>query len=410
MKLSMLCGSIVCAFAIASSGFAADWRGFLGGDSTAYNPSAKVPTEIAVASADKPAKNIAWKTELAGRSVSGPIVVGNRVFTTGSSGLEGRWCETTCVDAQSGKVLWSRKIRATGRPFCHPTSANAAPTPCTDGQFVYAFFSSNDLVCYDLDGNLIWCRGLSYDHPKAGNDVGMSSSPTLAGGVLVVQIECQADSFAAGIDAKTGATMWQIERPHEANWSSPRTITGADGQQVVLMQSSQGLVAIDPRSGSEAWKIEQKCSTVPSSTTKGSTFFVPSGSLKAYDLPKGLEAPKLLWEASRLIPDNASSVATDKQLLSVKGSVLIAADTEGKVAWQIRLGEVGQVWASPVVAGDTMVVLSMNGKYITVDLSGAEGKVLGTSELGEQVLGSPALAGNALYVRSVGALWKLQAN
>ncbi len=71
------------------------------------------------------------------------------------------------------------------------------------------------------------------------------------------------------------------------------------------------------------------------------------------------------------------------------------------------VGEIGQVWASPVVANDKLVIFGMKGRCVTVDLSGKEGKVIAESELGEEVLGSPAIAGNALLVRSVDALWKI---
>ncbi len=149
----------------------ADWPVFLGPGGNGVAIEASVPLEFAPAKDGAQAKNIAWRTELAGRSVSGPIVVGDKVFTTSSSGMEGRWLHVAAVDAGSGKVLWERTSKATGRPYCHPTSANAAPTPCSDGQRVFAFFSSNDLVCYDLNGNLQWYRGLAFDHPQAGNDV-----------------------------------------------------------------------------------------------------------------------------------------------------------------------------------------------------------------------------------------------
>lgn len=397
----------VSSASTVSSCQAADWLGFLGNGGNAYAPASQLPAEFKVAADDKPALNIAWRTPIAGRAVSGPIAVGNKVFTTSSSGIEQRWCEVACVDSSSGKVLWSRKVKATGRPYCHPTSANAAPTPCSDGERVYAFFSSNDLVCYDLDGNLMWYRGLAYDYPKAGNDVGMSASPVVTGGVVVVQSESQADSFATGIDAKTGATLWQMERPHKANWASPAVLHGADGQTVVLLQSSQGVVAVDPRSGSEAWKLDEKCSSVPTSVAASGKFFIPAGNLKAFDLPKALEAPTLSFEAKQVSAGNSSVVITENAVLSVRGSVLAAAGFDGKLLWQMRLGEIGQVWASPVVTKDKLFIFGMKGRCVTVDLSGKEGKVIGESELGEEVLGSPAIAGNALLVRSVDALWKI---
>ena len=82
----------------------------------------------------------------------------------------------------------------------HKKTSVAAPTPVSDGKYIYALFSCNDLVCLDLDGNLKWLRGLTNDYPNAANSLGMSSSPVIAGGVLVTQVENDADSFAAALD------------------------------------------------------------------------------------------------------------------------------------------------------------------------------------------------------------------
>ena len=205
----------MCAVTVFAAAAQADWPGFLGPKGNGVAIEATVPLEFTTAADGKTPKNIAWRTPLEGRSVSGPIVVGDKVFTTSSSGMEGRWLHVAAVDANSGKILWERTSKATGRPYCHPTSANAAPTPCSDGQRVFAFFSSNDLVCYDLNGNLQWYRGLAYDHPQAGNDVGMSSSPLVVDNTVIVMIDCQADSFAAGI-CVDGAALADCGSPYNA--------------------------------------------------------------------------------------------------------------------------------------------------------------------------------------------------
>lgn len=385
----------------------ADWPGFLGPGGNGVAIDAIAPTEFEVAKDGSKPKNVAWRTVLTGRSVSGPIVVGDRIFTTSSSGMEGRWLHTAAVDAGSGKVLWERTAKATGRPYCHPTSANAAPTPCSDGQRVFAFYSSNDLICYDLDGNLQWARGLSYDHPQAGNDVGMSSSPVIAGGVVVVMIDCQADSFATGIDVATGETKWEIERPRKANWSSPRVVTAADGSQAVLLDSSDSLVAVDPATGKQLWTLDAKCSTIASAVFAKGKLHVPAGGTKTYELATAKQAPKLLWESTRINPNSSSFLATDLGVIGLNRSVLVCCDDKGEMKWQTRLPDAGQFWASPVVAGQHLYAFAMDGKCFTVQLSDTSGEVVATSALGENVLGSPAVANNAIYVRSVDALWKL---
>jgi outer membrane protein assembly factor BamB len=395
------------ASALASGRSSADWPGFLGPSGNGVVVDASAPIDFATGKEGVGGKNIAWRTSLPGRSVSGPIIVGNKVITTSSAGMEGRWLHVSAVDADSGKVVWDRASKATGRPFCHPTSANAAPTPCTDGQRIFAFFSSNDLVCYDVNGNLQWYRGLSYDHPQAGNDVGMSSSPLVVDGTVIVMIDCQADSFATGIDAVTGETKWEMARPRKANWSSPRLATAADGTHAVVLQGADEMVAIEAASGRQLWTLDAKCSTVASAVFARGKLHVPAGGTKTYELKTATEPPQLVWESSRINPNSSSLLVTDIGVLGLNRTVLVCCDEKGEMKWQARLGDAGQFWATPVVAGQHMYAFAMNGKCFTIQLSDTSGEVVATSELGEDVLGSPAIHGNAIFVRSVGALWKL---
>jgi hypothetical protein len=47
--------------------------------------------------------------------------------------------------------------------------------PVTDGNYVYAFFGSEGLYCYDFQGNLIWSKDLGTFAMR--NGWGMGSSP-----------------------------------------------------------------------------------------------------------------------------------------------------------------------------------------------------------------------------------------
>ena len=86
----------------------------------------------------------------------------------------------------------------------------------SDGKVVIAQFSSNDLFCLDLQGGLKWIRGLTFDYPNIANGLGMSSSPVLAGGVLISQVENDADSFAFGINLESGSTLWAPKSPQRS--------------------------------------------------------------------------------------------------------------------------------------------------------------------------------------------------
>ncbi len=93
------------------------------------------------------------------------------------------------------------------------TFVGAANSPASDGKFVFALYSSCDLVALDLDGNVQWIRGLGVDYPNASNSLGMSSSLVVADGTVVAQIENDSQSIALGVDALTGVTAWPWPHP-----------------------------------------------------------------------------------------------------------------------------------------------------------------------------------------------------
>jgi outer membrane protein assembly factor BamB len=382
----------------------ADWTQFRGHQGRGVAQDAtRLPIEW-----DRQAnRNIAWRVDLPGRGPSSPIVIGDRVVVTCSSGYQQDRLHVVCFDAGTGDTLWHRQFWATGRTRTHPTSANAAPTPASDGQAVYAFYSSNDLACLDLDGNLRWYRGLAYDFPKAGNDVGMSSSPVVAENVVVVQVENQGDSFISGIDTRTGETRWQFARPKVANWSSPLITQAADGAMLVLFTSGQGLDAHDLQSGALRWSFPSPAGGIPSVAALPGQIYLPANGLTALELKRSDATPEVLWTSNRLNPGSASPVIADDRIYSINGAgVLVCANrTNGELEWQLRLQ--GKFWATPVLVGGHLYCFNDAGLAQVVKIGEKKGEIVASNDFAESVLGSPAVGPGALFVRTDTSLWKV---
>ncbi len=403
-KTALIAVGLIAATFSQASVAQADWPMFRGPNAGSVAIDAKLPTQFD----GKDKENIAWRTELPGRSVGGVIVVGDAAITTSSSGMDQRRLHLFSVNTKDGEIRWQQEFVARGRPFCHPTSANAAPTPASDGKYIFAFYSSNDLACVDLEGNLVWYRSLSTDFPKAGNDVGMSSSPVVVEGVCVVQIECQGDSFAAGLSAEDGTILWKLDRPKQANWSSPTIVKMLNGDQVVVMQSSEDLLAVSPKTGKILWEMKLRCSSIPSSFAAEGRLFVPAGGLTAFDLSSVGASPSKLWDNNKLSSNASSPLVVGKSIYTIGRAVLSSGDLfSGEFKWQTRLPDANRIWSSPVVAGNNLYVFGDDGRCFVVELGDTEGRVVATNELGEAVLGSPAISGNAMYVRGVSSLWKI---
>lgn len=385
-----------------------DWRGFRGNQATGVTENVGVPQRIG------PTENVAWKLELPGRGPSGPIVLGDRVYVTCSGGDGEDELYICCVDADQGEMIWQRKFLATGRCFCHPLSANAAPTPCTDGESIFAFFSSNDLFCLDLDGNLKWFRGLAVDHPKAGHDTGMSSSPVVHDDILVCQVENQGDSFAIGINKATGETVWEIERPLDASWSSPVILTPGDGSKPLCVLSSvDRATVVDLKTGDVVWEKEGRVNPVPSATVLGDMLFIPIDGTTAVSFDDAGRFEEV-WSSPRAAPGSPSNVFCGERFYSVgRGGVLSCFETSsGERLWQARVG--GQHWTTPVVADNHMYLFSQDGEASIVNLdeqiTDDSERVVHTSKFEDEVfLASPAVIGSSLFMRSDRYLYRFAA-
>ena len=378
----------------------ADWRQFRGNDVAGVAIHDEVPATWSAA------ENVAWKAELLGRGLSGPIVVDCRVYLTASSGFTQNRLHVLCFDQKSGAKLWERQFWATGRTMTHPKMCVATPTPASDGQRIFAFYSSNDLICLDLDGNLQWLRGLTHDFPNASNSLWMSSSPIVAGDALIVQVENDAESFATGIDVTTGKSFWKKTRPKRANWTSPTVLTDANGRTVALLQSSAGIEAVDPVTGETAWEFTSGASTIPSSAVSNGAVFVPSNGLTVLR-PGADKTPEVVWKDNRMTPGTASPVIVSDKVFVVNNAGVLQAigETTGSMLWRLRLK--GKFSATPVAAGKHLILFNEDGLGQVVDITAEEGEIVGENDLGETILGTPAISDNALFVRSDKHLWKI---
>ncbi len=385
-------GVLLCSPLLAD-----DWLQFRGSRSDAVGTGPRLPLEWSTT------KNVAWHIALPGRGVSSPIVIGDRVVVTASDGHRQDRLHVMSFDRRTGKKQWARRFWATGPTFSHPKTCAAAPTPASDGKRIFALFSSNDLFCLDLEGNLLWLRGLTRDYPNASNSVGMASSPLVVDGTVVVQVENDTNSFAAGLDVRTGVNLWKVPRPAKVNWTSPGALENGERRTVVL-QSSEGLSGRDPASGRELWKFAADCGAIPSSTVGDGLLIVPSHGLTAVRPNNTASSVEVIWQSGRLRVATASPVLFDGKVYALSGSILkCASAATGEVEWQRRLE--GPFSSSPVVNGGHLFLFNEDGVGHVVTRK--EGRVVARNKLEEMILATPAISDGALYVRSDAQLWKI---
>src|SRR3954465_2074101 len=276
-RLPPLLAAVVLLFGTVA--FADDanrnWPQFRGPGASGIGAGAAAPTEWDVASG----KNVKWKTPVAGLGYSCPVVWGDRVFVTTAVkegeqqtvrvGLYGdinpvdekepiRF-NVLCLDKNNGKLLWEQTAHA-GVPKIkrHPKSSHANPTPATDGQHLVAFFGSEGLYCYDMDGKLQWKKDLGvldagfYMVKEA--QWGFASSPVIHDGKVVVLCDVQNDPFLAVFDLRDGSEVWRTARKDYPTWGTPTVHAGGDVTQIICNGFNEA-AGYDFATGQRRWRI-----------------------------------------------------------------------------------------------------------------------------------------------------------
>ena len=377
----------------------ADWLQFRGPDASGVAPAgASPPVTLSE-------RSIAWKVALPGRGLASPLIIGDRLFLTAASGPKQEALHLLCFSTVDGRQLWDREFAATGRTLCHEKTCNAAPTAASDGKLIVSLFSSNDLICTDTEGRLQWLRGLMVDYPNASNSLGMSSSVLISGATVIVQNENDSDSFTAGIDLATGVNLWRRPGVKNANWTSPSLIRSPGQPDTVAIVGAEGVAGLDPASGKERWVLTEGGTQTPSMAVAPGYLATPGGGIAVYTV-NGTTPPVQLWKSPQLNAGTASPLILGDSIFALNNAGVLGRATlkTGERSWKLRME--GPFSASPVAAGATIYAVSERGLLQTVDATSAEGTVISRLALNDTILSTPAISGNALYLRSDKSLWK----
>ncbi|MGA3188692.1 MAG: PQQ-binding-like beta-propeller repeat protein [Bryobacteraceae bacterium] len=119
------------------------------------------------------------------------------------------------------------------------------------------------------------------------------------------------------------------------------------------------------------------------------------------------EKPALLWRENTSIPEVPSPLLYKGRLFLVRnGGVATCLDAAtGKVIYRARLGAPGAYFASPIAADGRVYMASSEGVITVIAADGNQLKVLARNEVGEDLISTPAIAGNTIYVRTLRNLY-----
>ena len=419
-----------------SDPFAHNWHQWRGPNATGVSTTANPPIEW---SEDQ---NVKWKVAIDGQGTSTPIVWNDRVFllTAIDTGVKDPSIPdpedqpktnffdikrpnaqyafvVLCLDRRTGREVW-RQVATTKIPHegAHNDNDFASASPTTDGKYLYCWFGSAGLFCYDLDGKKLWERDLG--EAKVGSSLGEGCSPVLHGGKLVIVRDHAGPSTIEVLDARTGNTLWKRQRDEDNAWATPRVIEHSGKSQIITAAS--GFVrSYDLESGEVIWKCSGLTGNViPCPLVDGDYVICMSGyqGYSAMAIPmtetgdiSGSE--KIRWTTDRDTPYIPSPLLYDGLLYFNKSNQSIWTCLDSKTGEVLfgpeRIGQLSNVYASPVGASGRVYMVGRGGSTLVLKRS-RQLQLIATNQLDERFDASPAMAGNQLFLRGAKSLYCIE--
>jgi outer membrane protein assembly factor BamB len=105
------------------------------------------------------------------------------------------------------------------------------------------------MLCYDLEGQLLWERPMG----PFQDEFGASSSPVLLDGKVFLNEDHDVDSFLIALDQKTGDVVWKTAREDATRSYSTPVVFDNHGRKELLVAGALQLAAYDPSNGEKLW-------------------------------------------------------------------------------------------------------------------------------------------------------------
>lgn len=374
-----------------------------------------------------PQNKVLWKTPV-GPGLSSPVVWERRIFLTEFDRTSKQFF-TLCFDLRTGKPLWRRPVQAGEIEKVHEISSPAASTPATDGERLYVYFGSYGLICYDLDGKLLWERKL----PPPENPYGAVASPIVAGDLLILNHQGK-DAYLLAVNRRNGQTVWKTDRSKfQFGWSTPVHWRHDSVDEILVLggdfKPNQRLMAYNLTDGAERWWIAglPPCGKSTPVVGGGMVFLAapdlilepsaeqrnPERAAQFYAAnqarvmairPGGkgeVNETHVAWSERKGVPGVPSPLYYNERLYTFQNGGIITCRTAktGALIYNGRIGALGYYYSSPVAAAGKVYIASAEGVVTVLD-AGEQLKVLSSNKLDGAILATPAIVDGKVYVRT----------
>ncbi len=314
-----------------------------------------------------------------GAGYSGPTVAGERVFLTDRITEGGEQERVLCFDRGTGKPLWQFAYPCSYR-VDYPLGPRAAVS--ISGDAAVALGSMGHLHCLEVkDGKARWSHDLAVEYRADVPIWGISSSPLIAGDLVIVQCGGQQEACLVAFDLATGRERWRA-LDGRASYSSPRPIS-LGNREAVLAWTGNWLAALDPASGKVFWSQPYKPSRMvihvadPVLDENGgrvflSAFYDGSRLIRIAD-----KFPQTLWERQGVSERNTDALHCMIMTPLIRGEHVFGIDSYGELRC-LDLATGQRVW--------TDESLLENGRWATAFFVHNGDRTWITTEKGEIII------------------------
>jgi outer membrane protein assembly factor BamB len=412
------------------------WPGFRGYMSSGVLDNANLPASFDAGNMT----NIRWKIEIPGLGLSSPVIWDSKLFiTTAVSGgdKEGfkpgiygsiapvkdssvhEW-KVFCIDKNSGKIIWEQTaFKGIPRMKRHPKSTHANTSVATDGKYVVAFFGSEGLFCYDINGNLLWQKNFgllkSVFYMFKTAEWEFASSPIIYNGKLIIQCDVLENSFVAAYDVSTGRELWKKQRNEYPGWCTPNVYSNA-GRTYVALNGFKHRGGYDLENGSEVWKMSGGGDIqIPTPIVENNLIYFNSAHGKSSPIIavrtnavgditlKDSETSNeyIQWSLPRGGSYMHTLLLYKNHLYNVNwnGTVVCLDPLTGKEIYNAKLGKTRSFIASPVASDGRIYIIDEEGTvYILKD--GESFNLLAEVPLNDICLTAPAITDGMIFFRT----------
>jgi len=310
----------------------------------------------------------------------------------------------SCYELKSGKSVWAVSDPTRwADPIAGP---GPRATPSIHDGRVYALGGTGVLNAIDLvTGVRLWSRNVLEDSGASAPDYGVSASPLVLDGRVVIGAGGANDRALIAYDAATGDQLWAGGAGPPA-YGSPRHAILAGAAQILIL-NGEALAAHAPDDGRVLWEYRWPGETertfqpvvLPGDRVFVSTGYGVGGKLLRVRRDVGDEfAVELLWESRGLKAKFTNVVYSGGYLYGLDDGILVCLDPEtGERRWKQGRHGHGQI----MLVDDLLLVLGEDGTVVLIEASPeAYREVSSFPALQGKTWNHPALAGPYLLVRN----------